>query len=166
MRPRLPRRWGSITTASRMCARPRCSTTSASSISAVNFYKAARLTAEEYEAVQQHVAKGVEMLHPVGGSLRRIIPIILAHHDKFDGSGYNPTQGENIPLESRIIAVADVYDALTSDRPYRKAMSTYDARDVIVKGAGTGVRSSRCGRVRGDLPQRRPGALVGSSSAA
>jgi HD-GYP domain-containing protein (c-di-GMP phosphodiesterase class II) len=95
------------------------------------------LTAEEYEAVQQHVAKGVEMLHPVGGSLRRIIPIILAHHDKFDGSGYNPTQGDNIPLEARIIAVADVYDALTSDRPYRKAMSTYDARDVIVKGAGT-----------------------------
>jgi HD-GYP domain-containing protein (c-di-GMP phosphodiesterase class II) len=77
------------------------------------------------------------MLHPVGGSLRRIIPIILAHHDKFDGSGYNPTEGANIPLEARIIAVADVYDALTSDRPYRKAMSTYDARDVIVKGAGT-----------------------------
>lgn len=100
-------------------------------------YKAARLTAEEYEAVQQHVAKGVEMLHPVGGSLRRIIPIILAHHDKFDGTGYHETQGEAIPLESRIIAVADVYDALTSDRPYRKAMSTYDARDVIVKGAGT-----------------------------
>jgi putative nucleotidyltransferase with HDIG domain len=100
-------------------------------------YKAARLTTEEYNAVQQHVSKGVEMLQPVGGSLRRIIPIILAHHDKFDGTGYNETQGEAIPFEARIIAVADVYDALTSDRPYRKAMSTYDARDVIVKGAGT-----------------------------
>ncbi|MGH9254257.1 MAG: HD-GYP domain-containing protein [Vicinamibacterales bacterium] len=100
-------------------------------------YKAARLTSDEYEAVQEHVAKGVEMLQPVGGSLRRIIPIILAHHDKFDGTGYNPTSGQAIPFEARIIAVADVYDALTSDRPYRKAMSTYDARDVIVKGAGT-----------------------------
>jgi putative nucleotidyltransferase with HDIG domain len=100
-------------------------------------YKAAKLTNEEYEKVQQHVAKGIEMLQPVGGSLNRIIPIILAHHDKFDGTGYNPTRGEDIPLEARIIAVADVYDALTSDRPYRKAMSLFDARDVIVKGSGT-----------------------------
>lgn len=100
-------------------------------------YKAAKLTNEEYQNVQQHVAKGIEMLQPVGGSLNRIIPIILAHHDKFDGSGYHPTSGEAIPLEARVIAVADVYDALTSDRPYRKAMSPFDARDVIVKGSGT-----------------------------
>ena len=100
-------------------------------------YKAAKLTREEYEQVQQHVPRGIEMLEPVGGALRRVIPIILAHHDKFDGSGYNPTSGEGIPLESRIIAVADVYDALTSDRPYRKAMSTFEARDVIANGAET-----------------------------
>ena len=100
-------------------------------------YKAARLTRDEYEKVQEHVSRGVEMLEPVGGALRRVIPIILAHHDKFDGSGYNPTSGEAIPLESRIIAVADVYDALTSDRPYRKAMSTFDARDTLLNGADT-----------------------------
>jgi putative nucleotidyltransferase with HDIG domain len=100
-------------------------------------YKAAKLTRQEYEAVQEHVARGVDMLEPVGGALRRVIPIILAHHDKFDGSGYNPTSGEQIPLESRIIAVADVYDALTSDRPYRKAMSPFEARDVITNGAET-----------------------------
>jgi putative nucleotidyltransferase with HDIG domain len=100
-------------------------------------YKAARLTSEEYQKVQEHVAKGIELLQPVGGSLNRIIPIILAHHDKFDGSGYNATSGEAIPLEARVIAVADVYDALTSDRPYRKAMSLFDARDVIVKGSGS-----------------------------
>jgi putative nucleotidyltransferase with HDIG domain len=100
-------------------------------------YKAARLTREEYEEIKQHVNKGIEMLEPVGGSLRRVIPIILAHHDKFDGSGYHPTSGEEIPVESRIIAVADVYDSLTSDRPYRKAMSPFDARDVIVKGSET-----------------------------
>ena len=84
-----------------------------------------------------HVARGVEILQPVGGSLRRIIPIILAHHDKFDGTGYNPTCGEKIPLEARIIAVADVYDSLTSDRPYRKAMAPWEAKDVLLKGAGT-----------------------------
>lgn len=100
-------------------------------------YKAARLTADEFNEMQKHVARGVEMLQPVGGSLRRVIPIILAHHDKFDGSGYNSTQGDAIPLESRIISVADVYDSLTSDRPYRKAMPPMEAKDVIVKGAET-----------------------------
>jgi putative nucleotidyltransferase with HDIG domain len=86
-------------------------------------YKAAKLTAEEYEEIKQHVAKGIDMLEPVGGSLRRVIPIILAHHDKFDGSGYHPSSGEEIPIEARIIAVADVYDSLTSDRPYRGDVS-------------------------------------------
>jgi putative nucleotidyltransferase with HDIG domain len=100
-------------------------------------YKAARLTSEEYEEIQQHVGKGVEMLETVGGSLRRVIPIVLAHHDKFDGSGYHPSRGNEIPIEARIISVADVYDSLTSDRPYRKAMSPFEAKDIIVKGAAT-----------------------------
>ena len=100
-------------------------------------YKAARLTKSEYEQMQQHVNKGVAILEPVGGSLRRVIPIVLAHHDKFDASGYHPNGGEDIPLEARIISVADVYDSITSDRPYRKAMSLFEARDVISKGAGT-----------------------------
>ena len=100
-------------------------------------YKAARLTEEDITELRQHVDKGIALLEPVGGSLRRVIPIVLAHHDKFDGSGYHPTSGEQIPVEARILAVADVYDSLTSDRPYRKAMSPYDVRDVIVKGAGT-----------------------------
>jgi len=100
-------------------------------------YKAARLTSDEYQEIQQHVGKGVEMLETVGGSLRRVIPIVLAHHDKFDGSGYHPTKGEQIPIEARIISVADVYDSLTSDRPYRKAMSPFEAKDIIVKGTST-----------------------------
>jgi putative nucleotidyltransferase with HDIG domain len=100
-------------------------------------YKAARLTRDEYEEIQQHVSKGVAILETVGGSLRRVIPIVLAHHDKFNGSGYHPTQGEEIPLEARIISVADVYDSLTSDRPYRKAMSPFEAKDIITKGRNT-----------------------------
>jgi putative nucleotidyltransferase with HDIG domain len=99
-------------------------------------YKAARLTSEEAGVVNQHVEIGVAMLTPVGGSLARVLPIILAHHDKFDGSGHHPTRGNEIPLESRILTVADVYDALTSDRPYRKAMSPFEAKDVICQGAG------------------------------
>jgi putative nucleotidyltransferase with HDIG domain len=100
-------------------------------------YKAARLTKEEFEEIQQHVDRGVEVLESVGGSLRRVLPIVLSHHDKFDGSGYHPLRGAEIPIEARIIAVADVYDALTSDRPYRKAMSPYDAKEILKKGAGT-----------------------------
>jgi len=98
-------------------------------------YKAARLTQEEFGEMKKHVDKSGDILEPVGGPLSRIIPIILAHHDKFDGSGYRPLSGKEIPLESRIISVADVYDSLTSDRPYRKAMSPFDAKEIIVKGS-------------------------------
>ena len=100
-------------------------------------YKAARLTEEEMTHVRGHVDKGMDLLSPVGGSLQRILPIVLAHHDKFDGSGYHPNKGEEIPIEARIISVADVYDALVSDRPYRKGISPFEARDVIAKASGT-----------------------------
>jgi putative nucleotidyltransferase with HDIG domain len=100
-------------------------------------YKAAHLTNKEYEDMKQHVRKSNEILQPVGGPLGRILPIILAHHEKFDGSGYNDASGEGIPLEARVLTVADVYDSLTSDRPYRKAMSPFEAKDIIIKGSGT-----------------------------
>ena len=100
-------------------------------------YKAASLTAEEFDHVKKHVEYGVQMLQPVGGPLSRVIPIILAHHDKFDGKGYRPTQGEEIPLAARILAVADAYDAMTSDRPYRKATSPFEAKETILRQAGT-----------------------------
>ena len=100
-------------------------------------HKAAHFTESEYAEMKKHVEKGARVIEPVGGSLRRIIPIVLAHHERFDGSGYRSTQGEQIPLEARIISVADVYDSLISDRPYRKAMSPLDAREAITKGSGT-----------------------------
>jgi putative nucleotidyltransferase with HDIG domain len=99
-------------------------------------YKAARLTEEEMTQIRGHVDKGIDMLSPVGGSLQRILPIVLAHHDRFDGSGYHSTKGEDIPIEARIISVADVYDALVSDRPYRKGISPFEARDTITNAAG------------------------------
>jgi HD-GYP domain-containing protein (c-di-GMP phosphodiesterase class II) len=64
------------------------------------------------------------------------LPIILAHHDRFDGSGYHPSKGNNIPIEARIIAVADAYDAMISDRPYRKGVTPTEGRDAILKGVG------------------------------
>lgn len=100
-------------------------------------YKAAKLTRDEFDEIKSHVEKGVTLLQPVGGSLRRVLPIILSHHDKYDGTGYTPLAGEQIPLESRILSVADAYDAMTSDRPYRKAMTIYDAKELIEKSSGT-----------------------------
>jgi putative nucleotidyltransferase with HDIG domain len=100
-------------------------------------YKAARLDEGETEEMKSHVEKGIRMLNPVGGSLKRVLPIILAHHDRFDGSGYHPSKGEEIPIEARIISVADAYDAMISDRPYRKGMSPIEARDTILKSKGS-----------------------------
>jgi putative nucleotidyltransferase with HDIG domain len=100
-------------------------------------YKAARLDADETQEMKSHVERGVKILNPLGGSLRRILPIVLAHHDRFDGSGYHPSKGEEIPIEARIIAVADAYDAMISDRPYRKGMVPNEGRDAILKGVGS-----------------------------
>jgi putative nucleotidyltransferase with HDIG domain len=100
-------------------------------------HKAASLTPEEMAEMRKHVQKGVALLEPVGGSLRRVLPIILAHHDKYDGSGYGPAKGTEIPIEARVLAVADAYDTLTSDRPYRRAVTPFEARQIIVSSAGT-----------------------------
>jgi putative nucleotidyltransferase with HDIG domain len=99
-------------------------------------YKAAQLTREERETMKKHVELGADILDLVEAPLGKIIPIILAHHDKYDGSGYHPTTGENIPIEAQVLSVADVYDALVSDRPYRKATSPFEAKEIIVKGSG------------------------------
>jgi putative nucleotidyltransferase with HDIG domain len=100
-------------------------------------YKAARLNKEEYDGIKKHVNKGAEMLLVADTPLNRIIPIVLSHHEHHDGSGYLGAIGNDIPIEARIIAVADVYDALASDRPYRKALPPIEVKDQILKGRGT-----------------------------
>ena len=123
--------------------------------------KAASLTDDERQETRQHVAHGVEFLQPLGGSLRRIIPIVLAHQEKFDGTGDHVATTRDIPLKARIISVADVYDAVTSDRPYRKAMAPTEAKDMIARGAGTDfdpnvvhafVQAFQAGRLDNVLP--------------
>jgi putative nucleotidyltransferase with HDIG domain len=99
-------------------------------------YKAACLTPEEMFEMRQHVRKGAALLAPVGGSLNRIIPIVLAHHERYDGTGYGAVEGEEIPLGARIIGVADAYDTLTSDRPYRRAVTPFEAKEIIARSSG------------------------------
>jgi putative two-component system response regulator len=81
------------------------------------------LTAEEYEVVKTHAAQGAHIVEPLR-SLREVVPLIRWHHERFDGRGYpDGLRGEQIPLLVRILAVADVYDAMSSERPYRPSIS-------------------------------------------
>lgn len=99
-------------------------------------HKAASLIPEEMTEKRNRVQKGVALLEPIGVSLHRVLPIILAHHDKYDDAGNRAAQPDEIPVEARILAVADAYDTLTSDRTYRRAVSPFEAKQIIVSGAG------------------------------
>jgi len=99
--------------------------------------KAAALSKEEQDQIREHTSRGAAMVKPVGGMLSHIADAIEAHHEKYDGTGYTGLQGEEIPFVSRIIAVADAFDALLSDRPYRRGMSLNEAMDSITSSAGS-----------------------------
>ena len=101
--------------------------------------KPGRLDAAEFEIMKQHAVFGYEMLK---GSSSKVLQagaeIARGHHEKFDGSGYpDGLKGKDIPLFSRIVAVADVFDALTSERPYKKAWELEAAVDFLTAGSGT-----------------------------
>lgn len=106
--------------------------------------KKGRLTAREREIMETHPAIGgdtlLELREEMGGGgpfLSRAIEITLGHHEKWDGSGYPfGLKGEGIALSARLVAVADVYDALVSERVYKAGMSHEDARRLIQEGAG------------------------------
>ncbi|QEL64830.1 putative two-component system response regulator [Oryzomicrobium terrae] len=107
--------------------------------------KPGRLTEEEFAVMRQHAQKGCDILaRSTSPILQKAAEIALTHHEKFDGSGYpNGLAGEAIPLHGRIVAVADVFDALTSSRPYKPAWSLDRARDYLRESAG-GHFDPRC----------------------
>lgn len=101
-----------------------------------------RLTPAEFTVMQLHAEKGLEIVDSIVKSFRlesapgiqMLRNIVLSHHEKMDGSGYpNELQGNKIPLEARIVAVADIYDAMTSDRPHRFPFSSEEAFEKIQK---------------------------------
>lgn len=99
--------------------------------------KPARLTDEEWEIMKQHPTIGAEKVLMPNESLHDLIPIVKYHHEHWDGTGYpEKLKGEEIPLAARIVAVADAYHALISDRPYRKGMSNEKACEILRIGAG------------------------------
>ena len=95
------------------------------------------LSATEWEQMRRHPTYGLSILSQ-DGFLRQVAEIVYCHHEHFDGKGYpRGLAGEEIPLPARVFAVADAYDAMTSDRPYRSALSHSQAIEEIERNAGT-----------------------------
>jgi len=93
--------------------------------------KKSRLTSKEYQIIQEHVKIGAEIISQ-SETLKSTVALIYHHHERYDGSGYpDGLKGDEIPLTAQIIAISECYDALRSDRPYRKALSSVQAMDVL-----------------------------------
>ncbi len=99
--------------------------------------KPGKLTEAEFQEIMRHPDEGWGILHGLD-QLRYVLPGVLYHHERYDGRGYpDGLAGKNIPLDGRILAVADAYDAMTSDRPYRRGMPQQQAESILRAGAGT-----------------------------
>ena len=99
-------------------------------------HKKLELSDDDWQAIKNHPLFGDSILGPLK-FLSDVQGIVLRHHEHYDGSGYpGQLSGEDIPLEARIIAVADAFDAMTTDRPYRRARDPEQAKDVLRKAAG------------------------------
>ena len=100
-------------------------------------HKTGPLTAEEWRSMREHPTIGADVVARIG-RLANLAPIIRGHQERYDGSGYpEGLAGERIPLEARIIAVADAFDAMTSNRPYHNRMAVEDARAELRRCAGS-----------------------------
>lgn len=99
--------------------------------------KPEKLNSDEYEIVKKHPVKGSELLLPIK-QLSHIVPWIRGHHERLDGTGYpDGLKGDEIPLQAKILAVADTFDSMTSDRPYRETPGREKAIEELKKNAGT-----------------------------
>lgn len=95
-----------------------------------------KLTDAEYTEIKSHPEMGAQILEPIE-AYKDIIPIVLQHHERYDGRGYPAgIKGEDIDIRARIMAVADVWDALVSDRPYREGWVSTRAKELIIKSKG------------------------------
>jgi putative two-component system response regulator len=106
----------------------------------VILFKRGLLTEQEWEVMRQHTIRGEEICRPMR-SLAPVLPIIRSHHERWDGTGYpDGLRGEEIPLLARILQVADIYDALTTARPYKPAFSRSHAVQIMLEESQRGWR--------------------------
>ncbi len=137
--------------------------------------KPGKLNAQEYERMKTHVTIGAEILSGIEFPYP-VIPYVRHHHENWDGTGYpDGLKGEAIPLGARILSVVDCFDALTSDRPYRRALSTEAALDILRERSGTMYDAAVVTRFIEVYPQltamlesdaAAPGAEAGEAAAA
>ncbi len=100
--------------------------------------KPGKLTPDEWKLIQEHPVVGERICSPLK-SFRAVLPIIRHHHEKYDGSGYpDGLRGEAIPVTARILQIVDVYDALTTERPYKRAFSITEALQTMKEEVGKG----------------------------
>jgi HD-GYP domain-containing protein (c-di-GMP phosphodiesterase class II) len=112
--------------------------------------KEGRLTPEEWDIMKRHPIRSAELVGLLS-SLRDVVPLVRHHHENWDGTGYpDGIKGEAIPLASRIIMFADTLDAMTTDRPYRKALGVEEARAEFVRFRGRQFDPTICDRILSD----------------
>jgi HD-GYP domain-containing protein (c-di-GMP phosphodiesterase class II) len=127
--------------------------------------KHSALDESEWVLMRLHPEMGLNLLDRAGQSSREMLAV-LYHHERLDGSGYPyRLKAEAIPIEARIVAVADTYDALTSDRPYRKACSQAEARRVLIAEAGVRLDSRAVGALFGALNENPASPVVAPRTA-
>jgi len=128
-------------------------------------FKPGKLTAEEWIVMRSHAARGEEICRPMK-SLAPVLPIIRHHHERWDGSGYpDGLRGSQIPLLARVLQIADIYDALTSPRPYKPAFADTQALRIIQQETECGWRDPELVqlflRLHNDVISRLEGPLGG-----
>ncbi|BAY27796.1 response regulator receiver modulated metal dependent phosphohydrolase [Calothrix sp. NIES-2100] len=103
--------------------------------------KKGKLTEEEWEIMRQHVSIGEKICQPLR-SMRGVIPIIRHHHERWDGSGYpDGLKGNDIPYIAQVFQIIDIYDALTSERPYKRSFTPEEALNIMLEETNTGWRN-------------------------
>jgi putative two-component system response regulator len=121
-------------------------------------FKQGGLTEQEWEVMRSHPTRGEEICRPMQ-SLAPVLPIIRNHHERWDGSGYpDGLAGEDIPLLARIMQVADIYDALTTERPYKPALSPEQSFAVMEEEVGRGWRDPELVPLFASIIQTKPSA--------
>ncbi|MBI4729083.1 MAG: HD-GYP domain-containing protein [Acidobacteria bacterium] len=114
-------------------------------------HKTGPLTESEWREIRAHSVIGERLLAGIPG-LRSAAPLVRAHHERWDGSGYpDGLSGEEIPLAARLFSVVDAFDAMTSDRPHRRALSVDEAKREMLAGAGSQFDPSVVGAFLGIL---------------
>ncbi len=128
-------------------------------------FKQGGLTDQEWEVMRSHPARGEEICRPMQ-SLAPVLPIIRNHHERWDGSGYpDGLAGEDIPLLARILQVADIYDALSTERPYKHALSPAESFAVMEEEVRRGWRDPELVPLFASIIQTKPSADLTSLEA-